>query len=225
MKASQDNHAMRDVLSFLLRHWRREAWLVAAVSAAMLMATVADLFMPVFAGRLVDAVANHAAHGYAVKVQSLHAALWALGSMAALGAVLVAGRYFALAGICYLTSRLISRLARDAFWRVQHSSTDSHANNFAGSIVRRVTRGMWAVDMMNDTLLLALLPALLVLVGSSVLLGWHWPAMGAVVGTGAVLYVALSVALSLYYVAPAARLSNAQDTLMGGAMADAVTCN
>ena len=225
MKASQNNHAMRDVLAFLLRHWRREAWLVAGVSAAMLTATVADLFMPVFAGHLVDAVANHAAHGYAVKVQALHAALWALGSMAALGLVLAAGRYFALLAICYLTSRLISRLARDAFWRVQRFSTDWHANNFAGSIVRRVTRGMWAVDMMNDTLLLALLPALLVLIGSSVLLGWHWPAMGAVVGTGAVLYVVLSVALSLYYVAPAARLSNAQDTLMGGAMADAVTCN
>jgi ATP-binding cassette, subfamily B, bacterial len=158
-------------------------------------------------------------------VQALHAALWALGSMAALGLVLAAGRYFALLAICYLTSRLISRLARDAFWRVQRFSTDWHANNFAGSIVRRVTRGMWAVDMMNDTLLLALLPALLVLIGSSVLLGWHWPAMGAVVGTGAVLYVGLSVTLSLYYVAPAARLSNAQDTLMGGAMADAVTCN
>jgi ATP-binding cassette subfamily B protein len=216
---------MRDVLMFLLRHWRREAWLVAGVSAAMLTATVADLFMPVFAGHLVDAVAMHAAHGYAVKVQALHAALWALGSMAALGVVLVAGRYFSLLAICYLTSRLISRLAQDAFRRVQRFSTDWHANNFAGSIVRRVTRGMWAVDLMNDTLLLALLPALLVLVGSSILLGWHWPAMGAVVGTGAVLYVALSVALSLYYVAPAARLSNAQDTLLGGAMADAVTCN
>ena len=225
MEASRSNHAMRDVLTFLLRHWRREAWLVAGVSAAMLTATVADLFMPVFAGHLVDAVAAHATHGYAVKVQALHAALWALGSMAALGVVLVAGRYFSLLAICYLTSRLISRLARDAFWRVQRFSTDWHANNFAGSIVRRVTRGMWAVDLMNDTLLLALLPALLVLVGSSILLGWHWPAMGAVVGTGAVLYVALSVALSLYYVAPAARLSNAQDTLLGGAMADAVTCN
>src|ERR1700761_911570 len=229
MKASRSNHAMRDVLVFLFRHWRREAWLVAGVAGAMLMATVADLFMPVFAGRLVDAVAAHAAHttshAYETKLQALHAAVWALGSMAALGAVLVAGRYFALVAIIHLTLRLMSRFARDAFWRVQRFSTDWHANNFAGSIVRRVTRGMWAVDMLDDTLLLALLPALLVLIGSSVLLGWHWPAMGAVVGTGAVLYVALSVWLSLYYVAPAARLSNAQDTLVGGAMADAVTCN
>ena len=91
MKASRSNHAMRDVLTFLFRHWRREAWLVAGVAGAMLMATVADLFMPLFAGRLVDAVATHAAHGNQLKVQALHAALWALGSMAALGAVLVAG--------------------------------------------------------------------------------------------------------------------------------------
>jgi ATP-binding cassette subfamily B protein len=220
MKASRSNDAMRDVLGFLFRHWLREWRLVAGVSLAMIVATVADLFMPVFAGRLVDAVSTRA-HSLHV----LHAALWALGSMAALGLILVAGRYFALVGICYLTSRLMSRFARDAFWRVQRFSTDWQANNFAGSIVRRVTRGMWAVDLMDDTLLLALLPALLVLLGSSVLLGWHWPAMGAVVGTGAVLYVMLSVALSLYYVAPAARLSNAQDTIVGGAMADAVTCN
>jgi len=215
MKASRSNHAMRDVLTFLFRHWRREAWLVAGVAAAMLAATVADLFMPLFAGRLVDAVAMHATHAQHARLQALHAALWALGGMAALGIVLVAGRYYALVAIIHLTLRLMSRFARDAFWRVQRFSTDWHANNFAGSIVRRVTRGMWAVDMMDDTLLLALLPALLVLIGSSVLLGWHWPAMGAVVGAGAVLYVALSVALSLYYVAPAARLSNAQDTLVG----------
>ena len=216
---------MRDVLAFLIRHWRREAWLVGGVVAAMLSATAADLFMPVYAGRLVDAVATHTSALHNLRAQGLHAALLALGGMAALGAVLVAGRHFALVGICHLTARLMSRFARDAFWRVQRFSTDWHANNFAGSIVRRVTRGMWAVDLMDDTLLLALLPALLVLIGSSVLLGWHWPAMGVVVGTGAVLYVALSIWLSLYYVAPAARLSNVQDTLVGGAMADAVTCN
>jgi ATP-binding cassette subfamily B protein len=84
---------------------------------------------------------------------------------------------------------------------------------------------MWAVDLMNDTLLLALLPAGLVLGGSSLLLGWHWPSMGLIVAIGATLYVGLSVTLSLNYVSPAARLSNAQDTLVGGAMADAVTCN
>ena len=195
--------------------------MVALTAAGMAAATVADLMMPVYSGRLIDAIASPAA----VRADAMYTALHSLVLMATLGALLVAGRHIGFLAIIRLTTRLMSRFASDAFWRVQRFSTDWHANNFAGSIVRRVTRGMWATDLMNDTLLLALLPALVVLVGSSVLLGLHWPMMGGIVAAGAVLYISLSITLSLRYVAPAARLSNAQDTRIGGAMADAVTCN
>ncbi len=222
MLVSRNKHnAIRDVLAFLLRHWRSEAWLVNGVALSMVSATIADLFMPVFAGRMVDAIAMQTG----THRQAMHAALWALAVMLLLGSLLVAGRHISLMGMSRLTVRLMARIAGDAFYRLQRFSTDWHANNFAGSIVRRVTRGMWAVDLMNDTLLLALLPALMVLAGSSLLLGWHWPSMGLIVAIGATLYVGLSIALSLNYVSPAARLSNAQDTRVGGAMADAVTCN
>jgi ATP-binding cassette, subfamily B, bacterial len=222
MCVSRNNHnVLRNVLAFLFRHWRREAWLVTGIALSMVIATIADLFMPVFAGRIVDAIAGHTA----THRQALHAALSALATMLLLGGILVAGRHLSLMGISRLTIRLMARFAGDTFFRVQRFATDWHANNFAGSIVRRVTRGMWAVDMMDDTLLLALLPASLVLVGSGLLLGSHWLSMGLIVAIGAILYVGLSVTLSLNYVAPAARLSNAQDTLVGGAMADAVTCN
>jgi len=217
----KNRNAMRVVLAFLFNHWKRERWIVAGIALAMTIATIADLFMPVFAGRIVDAVA--VSNG--TRSQAMLTAVRALAAMLALGGVLVAGRHLALMGIIRLTLRLMSRFASDAFWRVQRFSTDWHANNFAGSIVRRVTRGMWATDLMNDTLLLALLPAMLVLGGSSLLLGWRWPQMGLIVISGATLYVGLSITLSLRYVSPAARLSNAQDTLMGGSIADAVTCN
>ena len=60
MRVSRNKqNVMRIVLAFLLRHWRREAWLVAGVACSMVVATIADLFMPVFAGRMVDAVAMH----------------------------------------------------------------------------------------------------------------------------------------------------------------------
>ena len=213
--------AMHNVLAFLFRHWRREGLVVTGIALGMVVATAADLLLPVFSGQLVDAVVSHGV----ARAQALHAAVQAIVVMAALGAILTAARYLAFLGIIRLTLRLMSRMASDAFWRVQRFSTDWHANNFAGSIVRRITRGMWAVDMMDDTLLLALLPALLVLAGSSLLLGLHWPIMGLIVAAGSMLYVGVSVALSLSYVAPAARLSNEQDTKIGGAMADAVTCN
>ena len=221
MSESSTKNKMREVLAFLFRHWRGEKWLVACVALCMIVATAADLLMPVYAGKLVDAIGVHAV----ARSLALRSALSAIAMMALLGAVLTAMRFAALAGIIRLTLRLMTRFAGDAFWRVQRFSTDWHANNFAGAIVRRVTRGMWAVDMMDDILLLELLPALLVLVGSSLLLGWHWPGMGVMVAAGAVVYIAVSVSLSLYYVAPAARLSNAQDTRIGAAMADAITCN
>jgi ATP-binding cassette, subfamily B, bacterial len=221
MSESSGKNAMREVLAFLFRHWRREKWLLVWVALCMIVATAADLLMPVYSGRLVDAVALHAS----ARPLALRSAGRAIAMMALLGVVLTALRYLGLAGIIRLTLRLMSRLAGEAFWRVQRFSTDWHANNFAGAIVRRITRGMWAVDTMDDILLLELLPALLVLVGSSLLLGLHWLGMGVMVAAGAVAYTALSVSLSLYYVAPAARLSNAQDTRIGAAMADAISCN
>ena len=74
-------------------------------------------------------------------------------------------------------------------------------------------------------MLLALLPSLVVLVGSMILLGLHWALLGAVVALGALAYVAMTVLFSTRYVAPAARLSNAWDTRVGGTLADALTCN
>jgi ATP-binding cassette, subfamily B, bacterial len=213
--------AMRDVLAFLFRHWRREWRVVAVTALSMMAATIADLFLPVFSGRLVDAIAS----AHLAREAAFRAALLALVMMAAMGAILLGGRHLAFLGIIRLTLRLMSRFAADAFWRIQRFSTDWHANNFAGSIVRRITRGMWAVDLADDTLLLAMLPALLVLTGSSLLLGARWPLMGAIVAIGAAVYIAISIALSLNYVAPAARLSNALDTRTGGAIADAITCN
>ena len=91
--------------------------------------------------------------------------------------------------------------------------------------MRKVTRGMWALDLLNDTILMALAPSLLVLLGSMVLLGLHWPVLGAVIAAGTLVYVSMTVAFSVSYIAPAARVSNAWDTKVGGTLADALSCN
>src|SRR5690606_34323670 len=119
----------------------------------------------------------------------------------------------------------MSDVAAQGFHRVQRFSTDWHANSFAGSTVRKITRGMWALDLLNDTLLLALLPSVVMLVGATIILGSSWPIMGLVVGLGSLIYISVTVWLSVGFVAPAATLSNAWDTKVGGALADAVSCN
>lgn len=220
-ESSKNNNTIREVLTFLFQHWRREKWMVLWVASCMILATGADLLMPIYSGRLVDAIAKHTA----ARSLQLHDALYAIVMMALLGSAYAVLRYTAMRGIIRLTLRLMSRFASGAFWRVQRFSTDWHANNFAGAIVRRITRGMWAVDTMDDILLLELLPAVLVLIGLALLLGLRWPGMGVVVTIGSLAYIAIAISLSLYYVSPAARLSNTQDTKIGASMADAVTCN
>ncbi len=54
---------------------------------------------------------------------------------------------------------------------------------------------------------------------------WHWPLMGLVFLAGALLYTAVSIRLSLGYVAPIRRVAAESDSRLGGALADALTCN
>jgi ATP-binding cassette subfamily B protein len=143
----------------------------------------------------------------------------------ALGLTSIILRMIGLRAIVPFTLKIMSDVAQDAFVRVQRFSTDWHANSFAGSTVRKVTRGMWALDLYNDTILMALLPSLMVLLGSVVLLGLHWTSLGLVIAIGALIYVSMTVAFSTQYIAPAARVSNAWDTKVGGTLADALTCN
>lgn len=211
----------KNVLGFTFRHWRRQPWRIGTIALLALLSAVADVFTPLFAGRLVDALAS----GPADKAAAWDAAWSAFWLLVALGLGGTVLRQLGFMNIITLTLKMMSEIAAGAFHRVQRLSTDWHASSFAGSTVRKITRGMWALDLLNDTLLIALLPSLAMLAGATLLLGAHWPVMGLVVGLGALLYIAVTVTLSLGYVAPAAQLANAWDTRMGGALADAVSCN
>ncbi len=182
--------AFKDVLGFTFRHWREQPWRIFAVTALVLLSALADVLTPMFAGQLVDAIASGSAGNPAAWHAADHGVLRAGRRSGS------APRCFAKAcilNIITLTLKMMSEIAANAFHRVQRFSTDWHANSFAGSTVRKITRGMWALDLLNDTLLIALFPSLVMLVGATVLLGWRWPMMGAVVGIGSVLYIAVTV--------------------------------
>ena len=130
--------AIRVVIPFVFRHWLNQPAAALTVAGGLLGATVADLFMPVFSGHLDDALTRGAA-----EPDARHAALSAFGAIVALGLLSLILRLAGLQAIVPFTLRIMSDVARDAFMRVQRFSTDWHANSFAGSTVRKVTRGMW----------------------------------------------------------------------------------
>jgi ATP-binding cassette, subfamily B, bacterial len=212
---------MAAVLKFLLQSWASHAELVAIIAGSMIAATLTDVFLPIYAGHLVTAVSVAASH----RAEAAQGAVTAIAFMAALGASQALLRYVVYRNIVRLTLQNMQEVGRDAFWRVQRFSADWHSNTFAGSVQRKITRGMWAIDTLNDTLLVALLPAVSVLIGSAIVLGLHWPVMGGLLAVGSALYIILAAGLSIRWVAPASQLSNKWDTRVGGAIADAITCN
>lgn len=213
--------AFAKVLGFAAGHWRRQPKRIALIMALFFAETVADILTPFFAGRLVEAVAS----GAATNEIAWNAAITAFLIIVALGVGSVIIRQFGFQQIIGLTLRMMSEITQSAFHRVQRFSSDWHANSFAGSTVRKITRGMWALDQLNDVILMALFPSLVMLIGTTVMLGLFWPVMGLVIGIGSIIYIAVTITLSTTWVAPAASLANQWDTRMGGALADAISCN
>jgi ATP-binding cassette, subfamily B, bacterial len=208
--------AYRNVLGFVFRQWTHRPALVGGIILLVIAGTLAEVMVPVFSGQIVDAIAGGNAADGAVR---------AFAIVVALGLTSVSLRWFIFAGIIRLTLRIMADVVNNGFHRVQRFSTDWHANSFAGSTVRKITRGMWALDALNDLLLVALLPSIVMLVGASIVLGTYWPIMGLIVAAGSLVYIGVTVLLSMGFVSPAAKLANAWDTKLGGALADAISCN
>ncbi|MEM9550182.1 MAG: ABC transporter ATP-binding protein [Pseudomonadota bacterium] len=187
--------------------------LVIGLLLLVLTSTAADIAIPVVTGHLVTAVSKAAAPWSAFTV------------FLGLGVVSIAAKVLSYFWIIKLTVPTMHAAKAEAFARVQRLPADWHANAFAGSTVRQITRGAWALDDMADVLMLALLPSTLVLLGTiGTLTAFRWE-VGLVAAIGAILFLGLSLTLTLKWVAPAARLSNAQDSRVSGALADAITSN
>ncbi|MBQ2262204.1 MAG: ABC transporter ATP-binding protein [Loktanella sp.] len=207
------NGAFTRVFAFTFRLWFRRPGTIAMILTLVLISTAADIAVPVITGRLVDAVAGGQAP-------------WAaFAALLAAGALSVAAKILSYVCIIDLTIPTMRDAEAEAFAHVQRLPADWHANAFAGSTVRKITRGAWALDDMGDLLLLALLPSALILLGTIGTLSLFRWEVGLVAGLGAAAFLAVSLWLTLYWVAPAARLANAQDSRVSGALADAITSN
>jgi ATP-binding cassette subfamily B protein len=208
----------RATFRFVLSRWRREGTAAPLSAGLMLLAVLCDVAMPLLAGRLTDAVIADAPGAIAT-------ASWLLAGMVALGAAMALLRFGAIHAVIRLTLGNMTSLAQDSFARVQRLSADWHAGTFAGSTVRKISRGMWALDLLNDTVLIALLPSVAVLLAAAAMLATLSPWLGLVVLAGALAHLALTAALSVLWVAPASRLSNGWDSRLGGALADSIGAN
>lgn len=207
------------VWRFVWRYWRSSPQLFAAVIAGVAIGVVTEVQIPSRAAELVAALRGAGDSGDLQPARD--AALWLVLTFAAVS--LIQQIYLRLWII--FAADIMRRLLDDGFDRVQRFATDWHVNNFAGATVRRITRGMWAYDDFSDVVIVDLGPALCLLIGFALAMTLRDPLLGAFFAGAVVLFLTVSITLSLRYVAPANRRSNDADTAVGAGLADAITCN
>jgi ATP-binding cassette subfamily B protein len=205
------------VLSFVARQWRRRPWLFSLVVSFSALATLADVFIPVAAGRLIDTISGANADPTG---QSHWTALIVFVGLAIL---VNAARQIMVRCEIPFSSANMADMTSEAFARVQRFSADWHANAFAGAVVRKITRGMWAYDTITATLWFSMIPSIGVMIALGVYMLVHWPVVGVYALTVTFAFIVLTVLVSTYYIRPQNVISNARDSELGGAIADVIS--
>ncbi|OYX68316.1 MAG: multidrug ABC transporter ATP-binding protein [Caulobacter sp. 35-67-4] len=205
------------VLGFIARFWKRRPVLFALGVTLTLAAIGFDLALPYAAGHLVDAVVEKPRGDPAA-----WSALWVfVGVYLAFAVVRNISHRFWIP----LAARNMEEMTNEGFARVQAFSSDWHADSFAGATVRKLTRAMWGYDSVTDAVTIWLGPGIVVLVGLSVMMLFRQPLAGVISLVVIAAYLAANIIVIERYVRPHNLRSNALDSKIGGALADAVTSN
>lgn len=207
----------RQVLGFVARFWKRRPVLFGLGVGLTLVAVAFDLALPYAAGHLVDTVATQPR-----------------GDGQAWSALAIfVGVYFAFAVVrniahrfwIPLAARNMEEMTNESFAKVQAFSSDWHADSFAGATVRKLTRAMWGYDSVTDAVTIWLGPGVIVLIGLSVAMLVRQPLAGVISLVVVAAYLTVNLVITERYVRPSNLKSNALDSKIGGALADAVTSN
>ncbi|MGA0603436.1 ABC transporter ATP-binding protein [Caulobacter sp. KR2-114] len=205
------------ILGYIGRHWLAEPVRFACIIALILTSSACDLTIPWATRGLMNAVSERG------HVSAVAWTAWA--TLSGLYLLFYATRSSTFRFMNGFYSRIMSRMVKEGFARVQSYSTDWHASNFAGATVRRVSRAMWGYDSASDALLLMLVPTLIVMSGLAISIGLRWWWVGLFVGAVVGCFALYNTVLSVKYIRPANLASNALDSRIGAALADAIGAN
>ncbi len=212
---------------FCAHYWAQQPRTLGIVFLLTLAMVAAEVFVPVAAGRLVDALGVAARQGVGGASAGLarDAAFSALAVLTGMMALYQLLNY--AGGMVYnrVAARCMSGVLDDGFARIQHFSSDWHANTFAGSTVHKLTRGKWSYEHISDILLRQFLPLSLVIIGLAGVMLTRFPAVGLLFFGMVTVYLGASVVLSTRWVRPANVRAAAADSQIGGSAADAVSNN
>ena len=211
----------KDVWKFTWHYWRKRRGSGILLLALMIAATLVDTAIPVFTGKIIDALIS-ATPG---DESAMQISLFYLGVFVVLGFTFHILRWFSNSLWAWFAVQCLYEILTDAMSKVQRFSADWHANAFAGGTVRKITRGMWSFDMFGDTLYVGLLPALIIMLGMTGMMLIKLPLVGLFMVVMIVIYCALSIWMALAILAERFQAAAQFDTRVGATLADIITGN
>ncbi len=205
------------ILAFIGGYWRRRPWLLAGTLVLTLVSIGIEMLVPQAARALVDAAVAGPAHA---------AVTWRAWSVyVAIGVSVGLIRNTAMRFWNPLSTRTMREMTDEGFRRVQGFSADWHADTFAGATVRRLSRAMWGYDVVADSVVIWIGPALLILVGLSAQMIVRWPLIGTFSLVMVAAYIGATVGITNLYVRKINLRAVAMDSRIGGALADSLGSN
>jgi len=210
------------VARFVWRYIRRRPLWLAVVFVMIIISVMLELVLNYFIGDLVDALVN-----IDIGQPGAFRTAWYF-----IGIIFISGlAYHSLTTVkhfaydWFLKFPAMRDSATDAFGQVQRFSTDWHANSFAGSVVTKIKRGMKSLEVFADRFYDTFIPLVMVIIGIIIFMFIRWEEMGWLMAIGTAIYSCASIFMAARFVAPHSRAAAVQDTRVGGALADAISCN
>jgi ATP-binding cassette, subfamily B, bacterial len=221
MSKNKESVGYRNLFRFALHYWKSRKWVGITAALCMMLSVIMDSIVPVYTGRIVDAMTRHGTDDAAAWAGAW-AAFWGFAALAVLHHTFRVGAMLLWNNFAVYN---LYNIVTDGMQKVQRFSSDWHANSFAGGTVRKITRGMWSFDMFEDTLLMGLFPAITIMIGVTIMLSIKLPLVGLAAAILILGYCVLSIVMAVKILQPRFIASADQDTKLGATLADIITGN
>lgn len=211
----------KDIVQFTLHYWLKRWWMLPTMMGGMTITAILDSLFPVYIGKVMDAV-NLSADA---PQEGMKDVLKYFGIFIGIEFLFHTIRQIAHRFYNHGVAGCLRDIIYDAFHKVQSFSAHWHNNSFAGATVRKITRGMWAFDVFEDIVLMQIYPSIILLAGTTTIMMFKFPLVGAATLVTSFLYMIASITIVSRFNGPKSIIAAKRDTLVGAHLADAITAN
>ena len=206
----------KETLRIYVKAAARYPWLllVAFLSAAAFQGVM--LTSPWFMREFFNLLA--AGEKTAAALEALYGVLFVIAGLLALNWVIARIHFYC---ITYLDARVMRDLYEDAFTYLMRHSYRFFANQFAGTLTRRVGRFSKAFETIFDGFIMQLFPAAFFIVGAAIAFYLRHPVIGLAFATWVAVFVVVQMAL-VRRNNPLRAARAEEDSRLTGAVADAI---